>query len=206
MNKEYYPTQSYLEELREEGKFPYSFAASFFFKFALVFLLIYILKRESDECISIITNLLNGTEIEIKRLVPVFLFFPILLLTFNMISILFQSKFLIKTRGLINSPINFKIRWDGFLKTILSIFIILFFFILYIFTVYLLSGEFMSLLNNDFKSILEMLSKSLNKFLLIFIGLFLSLGVISSIINKFLFLYRNRMTRAQYESELRGQE
>ncbi len=206
MNKEYYPTQSYLEELRQEGEFSYSFLASMFFKIALVFTFLYFLKRESMECIDLIVGLLKGNSFDIKKFVPIFLFIPILLLAFNIILILFQSKFLIKTRDLIKNPINLNIQLGGIIKSFLSIFVIIIFFFLYIFILYLLTGEFMSLLNNDFKSILEILSKSFNKFLLFFIGMFLFLGVVFSIANKFLFLYKHKMTRAQYENELRSQE
>lgn len=203
MTKEYWPTNDKIERLREAGIFSYSNIAVKSFLVVVLSLILYFLKDTTTIYFEDIKKIFYGTlNFNKENFIKLFLFIPFIMFLSIVAITLAQSRFLIMTKNIIHTQLEINLFKENNIILKLILFYLIFlsaYFILF----YVVLGENLSILNNDYKEILSLIRIGFNRILLLSIIFFGVLGVVSFCFNKFLFLYNNRMTKEEFQNETR---
>ena len=198
MLEEMFPTKDILDDLRDDGIFAYSKTTLRFFEIAFLFIILYFTKSNFYTFQNAIQSFLKGDmSFSLKDAVIFFLMIPLCILPFVLIIAFLHSKFLFTLKHFIEYKPN-KYKNNG---TNLIYFVTYpFFMVLYLAIIYIFSMEFLSLLNNNYKDMISLLFNNIDKIILSISGIFIILGFLSLIVNKFLFLNKHKMTSEEIEA------
>ncbi len=206
MNKEYWPTNEKIERLRENGIFSYSQFTTKLIQVIVLLCALCFFNEKIDMYFNFIRDFFAGNfNNDSKNIINLFLFIPIIMLPCIIGIILVHSRFLFTAKNLINTKWKISLfskenrAWKVFLLSPLFI-------ACYFLLVYLLMGEFLSILKNDYKDILFLIGSSLNHIFLLCIIVFSFFAIFSFCVNKFLFLCKNRMTKEEFQHEMKSEE
>ena len=198
MSEEMFPTKEVLDDLREEGIFAYAKTTLRFFEIAFLFLILYFTKKNFYIFQSVIQNIFRGEfTVSLKDITLFFLMIPLCILPFVLLTILFHSKFLFSLKYIITY--RFK-KFKNKSKNIIYYVMYPIFMIIYLAIIYIFSMEFLSLLNNNYKDIINLVFNNIDKIILSISGIFVILGFLSLVVSRFLFLFKHKMTSEEIEA------